>query len=243
MEKLRARLKWRWLRLLQIWNKLPIRAQGGVTVFIPIVAVLISFCFALYGNRSREARETDIQRKFQAVRQYGDLLNLMIDAETGERGFLLTKRAEYLAPYRKAVEEIPPTIAELKATVEAEPGNKPRAERLESLSKIQELVNRELGLLKESQNFTGDSNALYAQLQRGKIVMDEIRVQVGAMQNKEAGLLEDRLEEINSIRNRDYIVVFVVLMVGILVRVVSFYLFDRGIVRRVERLSDYADAA
>ncbi len=29
---------------------------------------------------------------------------------------------------------------------------------------------------------------------------------------------------------------------GILVRVVSFYLFDIGIVRRVERLSDYADA-
>lgn len=62
------------------------------------------------------------------------------------------------------------------------------------------------------------------------------------MQNKEAALLDDRIEEINSIRNRDYIVIFIVLLVGIVVRTVSFYLFDRGIVRRVERLGDYADA-
>lgn len=54
MEKLKTILKWRWLRALQIWNRLPIRAQGGVTVFIPIIAVLISFAFAIYGSGSRE---------------------------------------------------------------------------------------------------------------------------------------------------------------------------------------------
>ncbi|MET0752049.1 MAG: hypothetical protein ABWZ66_01685 [Pyrinomonadaceae bacterium] len=48
MEKLRAVFKWRWLRALKIWNALPIRAQGGITIFIPIAAALISFCFALY---------------------------------------------------------------------------------------------------------------------------------------------------------------------------------------------------
>jgi signal transduction histidine kinase len=71
--------------------------------------------------------------------------------------------------------------------------------------------------------------------------MDEIRVSIGAMQNTEEMLLTERIEEINSIRNRDYLVIFIVLLVGVLVRVVSFYLFDRGIVRRVSRLTEYVD--
>ena len=242
MEKLQTILKWRWIRALQIWNRLPIRAQGGITVLIPLVAVLVSFGFAIYGSLNRAARQDDIQRKFQAVRQYGDLLTLMIDAETGERGYLLTRRAEYLKPYKRAVEEIPNTVAQLKETIETEPGNKPRAERLEGLTKIKELINRQLVLLKESQSFaSSDQNAekLYEHLQNGKSQMDEIRTAIGAMQNKEATLLGERIEEINSIRNRDYIVIFIVLLVGVAVRVVSFYLFDRGIVRRVNRLTEY----
>lgn len=242
MRKLQTILKWRFVRALQIWNRLPIRAQGGVTVLIPLVAVLISFGFAIYGSRSRAARQDDIQRKFTAVRQYGDLLALMIDAETGERGYLLTRRAEYLEPYRRAVAEIPATIAQLKETIENEPGEKPRAERLEGLAEIQELINSQLALLKESQSYaSGGENPeqLYAHLQNGKSTMDEIRAAIAAMQNKEAALLSDRIEEINSIRNRDYIIIFLTLLVGVAVRVVSFYLFDRGIVRRVGRLTEY----
>ena len=243
MEKLQTILKWRWIRALRIWNRLPIRAQGGITVLIPIVAVLISFGFAIYGNINRAARQDDIQRKFQAVRQYGDLLNLMVDAETGERGFLLTRRAAYLEPYKRAVAEIPNTVAQLKETVENEPGDKPRAERLEGLTKIQELINSQLALLKESQNFAAENDKtaekLNEHLRNGKSQMDEIRAAIGAMQNKEATLLGERIEEIDSIRRRDYIIIFIVLLIGVAVRVISFYLFDRGIVRRVGRLSEY----
>ncbi len=241
MGKIRTILKWRWLRAMNVWKHLPFRAQGGITVFIPIVAVLVSFCFAIYGNLNRTARQEDIQRKFKAVRQYGNLLTLMIDAETGERGFILTQRDEYLEPYQTAVEEIPKTIEQLKEIVEAEPGEKPRLERIEGLSKIQELVNIQLVNLKESQSFNLNEKSrdeLYQHLQRGKFTMDKIRAAISQMQNKEETLLTERLAEINSIRNRDYIFIFIALLVGVIVRVVSFYLFDRGIVRRIQQLTE-----
>ena len=117
---------------------------------IPLVAVIVSFCFALYGNQTRTAIASDIQREFKAVSQDNDLLTLMIDAETGERGFLLTRRSEYLEPYQRAVDEIPKTIEQLKETIENEPGDKTRAERIAGLSKIQELINRQLASLKQS---------------------------------------------------------------------------------------------
>lgn len=224
-----------------IWNHASIRAQGGILALIPVIAVVVSFVFALYGNRNREWIESDIQRKFQMVRQLNDLSSLMVDAETGERGFLLTRRPEYLEPYRTAVDRITPTIAGLRDTIELEPGEKPRRERLASLQKIEELVGRQLVSLKESQDYLFEGKtreALYEHLKKGKDLMDQIRAEIGSMQNREEELLADRIDDINYIRWRDYVFVFIALCIGLLTRIVSFYLFDRGIVRRLDRLTE-----
>ena len=241
MSWLKTLLKWRWIRLLMIWNHASIRAQGGILALIPIIAVIVSFIFAIYGNRNRASIEYDIQRKFKLVRQMNDLMSLMVDAETGERGFLLTKRAEYLEPYQKAVEQIPPAIANLRETIKLEPGEKPRLERLNSLQRIEDLINQQLTSLKDSQEFAAEGKtreALYEHLKRGKNSMDAIRSEIGTMQNKEQELLSERIEETNFIRYRDYIFVFIALFIGLLMRIISFYLFDRGIVRRLNRLTE-----
>lgn len=43
------------------------------------------------------------------------LLQSVTDAETGARGYVITGQAEYLDPYRKAVVELPPTVARIDA--------------------------------------------------------------------------------------------------------------------------------
>jgi CHASE3 domain sensor protein len=245
MKWLKTVLKWRWIRLLMVWNRASIRAQGGILALIPVIAVVVSFIFALYGNQSRQWIESDIQRKFKMVRQFNDLMSLMVDAETGERGFLLTKRPEYLEPYKQAVEQIPPTISNLRETITLEPGEKPRIARLEGLRKIESLVNRQLALLKQSQEFAANGKSveeLYQHLQKGKGLMDQIRAEIGMMQNKEEELLTERIEEINYIRYRDYLFVFIALLIGLLMRLISFYLFDVGIVRRLNRLTENVSA-
>ncbi len=229
------------MRFLAIWNHAPIRAQGGILSLIPIVAVIVSFIFAIHGNNQRGWIEYDIQRRFKLVRQYNDLMNLMINAETGERGFLLTNREEFLAPYNEAVKAIPPHIEALKQTIQEEPGDKQRQERFDSLAKVESLIEQQLVSLNKSQQFRIDGErraALFEHLQNGKSLMDAIRANLGEMQDRDGELLSDRIEEINSIRKRDYILLFVVLFVGVLMRGISFYLFDRGIVRRVNRLTE-----
>lgn len=234
-------LKWRWIRALQIWNHTSIRAQGGIIALIPVAAVIVSFVFALYGNNKRAWIEYDIQRRFKLVRQYNDLQSLMIDAETGERGYLLTKKSAYLEPYQKAVTDIPPAIENLRSTINEEPGDKPREERLTNLAKVEELINRQLASLKVSQDFAGqnkNSDELSAHLENGKVLMDAIRDNLNEMELRDGELLSERIQDINDIRKRDYIFVFIALCVGLLARLFSFYLFDRGIVRRVNRMRE-----
>lgn len=50
------------------------------------------------------------------------LARMMLDAESGQRGYLLTGRSEYLTPYREANEEIQSTLKSLRGHFGREPG-------------------------------------------------------------------------------------------------------------------------
>lgn len=55
---------------LRLWDRLPIRVQGRITVGLPLVAVFLSTCLALVGNHQRVDIETDIQRKFEMTQRW-----------------------------------------------------------------------------------------------------------------------------------------------------------------------------
>ena len=73
----------------------------------------------------------------------------------------------------------------------------------------------------------------------GKGLMDEIRVEVDAMQDEERELLDDRIADINAIRERDYASVFVALVAAVGMRFLAWFLFRKGILSRVDRLTEY----
>ena len=69
--------------------------------------------------------------------------------------------------------------------------------------------------------------------------MDEIRVEVDAMQAEERDLLDDRIADIEAIRFRDYASVVVALIAALAMRFMAWYLFRRGTLDRVDRLTGY----
>ncbi len=231
-----------WRRFLKFWNRQPLRAQSGILVLIPLFAALVSFGIAFYGNRNREWIQTDIQRKFQVVRELNTLEKTTVDAETGMRGYALTKRTEFLEPYNQAVARLPQEIEFLRELIAAEPGEKPRLEKQADLEQIQSLLSRRLTSLAELKELSKqqpvNQSRLYGELQGGKKLMDEFRQSLEKIRVQEEKLLSERVEEINSIRRRDYFALFITLSLAFIVRVISFYFFDRGIVRRLNRLTE-----
>jgi signal transduction histidine kinase len=65
----------------------------------------------------------------------------MVDAEAGQRGFLISRRAEYLAPYRDASEEIRETMRVLHLHFKEQPAKNETMARLDGLveSKLSEM--------------------------------------------------------------------------------------------------------
>jgi PAS domain S-box-containing protein len=118
------------------------------------------------------------------------VLSLVKDAETGQRGYLITGAPQYLDTYEKARTSLPQHIRELRALVEDDP------QQRGSVTALEELARRKLDELRETIALREHaSNAAAARRVaggEGKRIMDEIRGVAAAMQAEEDRLLEKR---------------------------------------------------
>jgi CHASE3 domain sensor protein len=65
-----------------------------------------------------------------------DLMSLIQDAETGQRGYLLTHDQSYLVPYTQAVARFDQLFSEFRGTVADSPDLRPATEQLSSLLRL-----------------------------------------------------------------------------------------------------------
>ena len=152
---------------------------------LPLVVVTALLMLAVNETsywRSREALSTMnsvVTSRYMVQR----LLGLIIDAETGQRGYLLTGRTEYLEPYRNALEAINSHQAQLKTLYEHEP-------RLQAdLERMRPLIERRLSMFAEAiaMSETGDrQRALELEMTNlGKEQTDQIRAMAETMLSAE----------------------------------------------------------
>lgn len=226
--------------VMRLWRRVPLRLQGKILVILPLLAVTISAILAIFGNYQRAQIEAAIQRHFRTVSGFNEVLTLMVNAETGMRGYLLTKREEFLQPYATALQNLPPAMSQLRALAESEPGSEPQLNKLRLLSQLQKLIDQQMTDLSWQQQYVTaphlSDDEIYNHLAFGKRLMDEIRANLSATQAEEERLLTERVQEINAIRRRDYLAIFLTLFVGLGTRLIAWYLFNSGVIRRIERV-------
>jgi CHASE3 domain sensor protein len=162
----------------------------GIGLLLPLLLVGIP---ALLVNRTAG----EVKRSFQWVthtqevqRAVQTLINSLVDAETGQRGYLLTQRANYLEPYESARSRIDGQIKELRAQIS---DNAAQQKRLDELTP---LVQERLALLDETvaQERSGNHEGALALVNsdRGKNTMDKIRALLRVMADEEQNLLWSR---------------------------------------------------
>jgi len=110
----------------------------------------------------------------EVVKSTNALLSSLKDAETGQRGFLLTGQDRYLKPYRQALTDIP---ANLKALNDATAAGSPdQAARVAALRpRIQEKLDELKQTIDIRQTKGFDAAVAVVLTDRGKAQMDQIR--------------------------------------------------------------------
>jgi signal transduction histidine kinase len=120
-----------------------------------------------------------------------ELLGLLTDAETAQRGFLLTGREDYLEPYERARRLYPPALRDLRALTADNPRQQAHIER------FRRLADEKMALLSRSPDLRADAERLRVSIEggAGKLLMDQLRAEAEAMNGIERDLLGQRDRE------------------------------------------------
>ncbi len=155
----------------------------------------------------------------------------LVDAETGQRGFIITKKSTYLQPYNNAINKVKVNIKELRNKVS---DNEKQIQNLDSLEnsvqeKFQELA-KTISLKK-----SGKQQELLALIisDKGKKLMDVIRDKLDKMLQIEEQLLEERQRQASQVQafanfinlaNFLCILIVAIIVSLVIVRILSFSL-------------------
>ncbi len=169
---------------------LPPRTFAG---FAAAIVTVILIAFFGYRSLDTEAESAALTTHTLEVMQRVDgLLSSLKDAETGQRGYLLTSRESYLEPYNAARANIPGQLQELRRLT----ANSPRQQEL--LSQIQRFADQKMSELQETIVLKRAANAEGALAlvlsDRGKLAMDRIRDSIGEFLEQDRVTLAQRIE-------------------------------------------------
>lgn len=222
--------------LVRYWTDRPLAFKGLVVVALPL-AILLGALVSLHLASNAEARaEDDVRRAFAIQRDTSQVHALLAEAAAGVRGFALTRDQRFLEPYRKAEADLPATLARLDAAIR-DPVVRESFERLGPLAvRKREGLRRIVELAGGTPGATGNPRAVQAALGSNKIVLDDLRRVIDAIQRREAVLLDQRRERVEDVRQRFLLLTAVSALVGLLGALAAVYLFSTGIVRRVRAL-------
>ncbi|PWE52919.1 histidine kinase [Metarhizobium album] len=161
-----------------------------------VVFFLISGVVAYFNLLSLEDGNERVVQTHVAIVALDELLSHVQDAETGQRGFLLTNNDGYLAPYNAALRAIPPQLEKIGELTGANPG---QGQRLTTLKRHVDAKLAELAQTIEVRRSQGLEGALaLVNSDSGKLEMDAIRAQIAAMAEGEAQVRVQRLTDMKS---------------------------------------------
>jgi PAS domain S-box-containing protein len=179
--------------------KLTGTVQRRVLALVPAVLVLLVGALAYDQARNVVADVQEVGRSHGIIEGSDALLARAVDAETGQRAFLLTGNEAFLELYVGARADIDRSLDSLRRQTQAEPA------QLARLNTIERLVSERFALLDTGiilrRRGAADA-ASESRLMAGKNKMDQLRSLIADLHTQEQGLLaQRRLAEQRSVRN------------------------------------------
>jgi PAS domain S-box-containing protein len=153
--------------------------------------VIVAFATVVYAGLSRQAEDQELLAStHRAIGAIDRVLAQMTEAETGQRGFLLTARERYLDPYRRARRQTRLELDTLRQLTAGDPVQAARADTLAALAEDR-LAEIDSTLALERAGHRGAALALI-ESDLGARIMDRAREVAADMEQTETALLAAR---------------------------------------------------
>jgi signal transduction histidine kinase len=161
--------------------------------FAAVVGIILVSSAILYDRlrvielaKNARIHTTDVLETLQ------DIMDAMVDQETGVRGFLIAGDEKFLEPYHKGIDTYTAAIEKAKELTRDSPAQQTRLDELNELAKNwREIAEREIALMAKPETRAA-ARGLESSMIGGKTTMDVVRAKVDEIDGVERNLLARR---------------------------------------------------
>ena len=197
--------------------------------------VLLMVAFVAFQGAQQVIRTMDgLVKSRENARAVREVRLLLVNAETGQRGFLLTGEARYLEPYEKATRELDDNLRTLHEALGDDPEQRARMARIEPLIRDKLAELSETIRLRQQKDL--EAALAVVRTDRGKQVMDQLRQEFREMlelEDQRWARFEAQARE-NS--QRSILVLGAGTLLGVLIVVLGSLAITRSITGPLDRL-------
>lgn len=195
-----------------------------------VLLVLLNGFLSYDGTRSLVSDERDISHTQNILADLQGAQTTLDDAETGQRGYIITGELSYLQPYTTAHAAINGQLNTLKALTQDNPLQQARLVTLDHLIQTK-FTEMQATIDLENQHQT-DQAIAQVRTNDGKHTMDEIRHKIGEMQTTENTLLADRTAKANSNLIETVLTTLIATLLSVGLLILIYFLVSHEIARR-----------
>ena len=212
---------------------MPLRRKIRTGYVIAFILLMISYFF-IFRSTWTVRREYDwVTNSYKAENKIGELRNSIVEAETGVRGYYITKDQAFLKPYYQTQENISSIYNELK-TLEAK-----NPEQLARLDTIKQLIDLRLLLMKNNLaafQQAGEKSTPEVELnrRRGQAILDSIRTHTQHFITSEEKLMTERKSNLTGSYKTTQIIIFISLLTSIIAILYSLFTYNKESAARDE---------
>lgn len=187
-----------------------------ISFSLSILLLVISSVASYFSIINLLKSSGEVEKTNETIINLENVISALKDAETGQRGYLLSGDTRFLQPYDGAHERA------LAAQAKVRNAATTSSQRADA-DTLRNLVNSRIALLEQlidmkRQNFTITGR----DLEKGKQYMDQIRLQVANMQLQERDLLKQKNANLNRYSTFTPILIVIAALLSLVITIVSF---------------------
>jgi signal transduction histidine kinase/CHASE3 domain sensor protein len=190
-------------------------------IFVISIFMLLYISSVSYKHTKALNESSDLLvHSYKVQYQLEHVLSMLKDAETGQRGFIITRNPVFLKPYRSVEDQIYASFIKLKALTIVD------QQQQANLDSLLKLIYARLDLMELSlegiRKHTINESLLNQNLLAGKSVMDNIRIQINKMEDLEISYFNEHQKKYETEVIFSPISTFIFAIFSLLVFILSF---------------------
>jgi len=169
--------------------------QLQIVFSVSVVLLVLSLAASFYSTQKLIYNSQLVNHTNQVLIEAENIISYMKDAETGQRGFLVTLDPVFLQPYNGSYEKITASYNTLAILTSDNPAQQKSLEEVKKLYEakyvqMQKIIDR----TRKNETYAFDTDARRVEMLKGKEFMDDIRTVVERIKTEENKMLTERTD-------------------------------------------------